>query len=86
MHIFQLKQQQMTPNYKCQSKKKTFMHLTYKWLKQIRSPGAKAGCNLLEEKLVVNFELGNPPEYLLTPCRSTDPLIPAAKIVLPIYC
>lgn len=62
------------------------MHLTYKWLKQIRSPGAKAGCNLLEEKLVVNFELSNPPEYLLTPCRSTDPLIPAAKIVLPIYC
>jgi hypothetical protein len=56
------------------------MHLTYKWLKQKRSPGAKAGCNLLEEKLVVSLELDNPPEYLLTPCRSTDPLTPAAKI------
>jgi hypothetical protein len=70
----------MTPNYRCQGKNKVCMHLTYKWLKPIRLPGAKAGRNLGEEKFVASFELGNAPESLLTPCRSTDPLIPAAKI------
>lgn len=51
-----------------------------KYEKSIRSPEAKEGCSFEEEKLLVSFEFGTAPEYLLTPCWSSAPLVPAEKI------
>ena len=33
----------------------------------------------MEEKLLESFEVGKAPEYLLTPCWSSAPLVPAGE-------
>lgn len=50
-----------------------------KKIKPIRSPETKEGCTFRAEKLLVSFELGKTPEYLLAPCWSSAPLVAAEK-------